>query len=72
MRKPRHGGKIADHRLALVFYIIITFILGTISTAANAKYTETIWIDQRDAPGGPLALIENAWDYRINVVALCT
>jgi hypothetical protein len=70
-RRPRHGAKIADHRLVLIFYIIITFVLGTISFAANVKYTEMIWIDLRDAPGGPLALIQNAWGYRINVLALC-
>ncbi|OAX40970.1 hypothetical protein K503DRAFT_798357 [Rhizopogon vinicolor AM-OR11-026] len=69
-RRPRHGGKIADHRLVLVFYIIITFALGTISTATNIKYTEMIWIDLRNAPGGPLALIEDAWNYRLNLVAL--
>jgi hypothetical protein len=70
-RRPRPGGKIADHRAALIFYIVVTFILGTISTAANVKYTETIWIDLRDIPGGPLLLIQKAWEYRINVLALC-
>lgn len=69
-RQSRRGGKIADNRLALVFYIIITFILGTISFAANAKFTEMIWIDLRDVPGGPLKLIENEMDYRINILAL--
>jgi len=71
MRRPPHGGKIADHRAALIFYIIITFVLVTISTVASIKYTEMIWIELRDAPGGPLALIHNAWKYRINVLALC-
>jgi len=70
-RRPRHGGKIADHRVVLVFYIIITFALGTTSIAMDIKFTEMIWIDLRDAPGGPLALIEDAWSYRTNVVALC-
>jgi hypothetical protein len=70
MQRPRCGGKIANNRLVLLFYIFITFALGTICHAANAKFTEMIWIDLRDAPGGPLALIENALDYRINIVAL--
>ncbi|KAG1816489.1 uncharacterized protein BJ212DRAFT_1480934 [Suillus subaureus] len=70
MRRPRHGGKIRGHRVALLFYVVITFILITISVAANAKYTEMIWIDLRDAPGGPLALIENEMPYSINVLAL--
>ncbi|KAG1741850.1 uncharacterized protein EDB91DRAFT_1052372 [Suillus paluster] len=72
MQRPRHGGKIAEHRRVLLFYVFITFVLGTISFAVNAKYTEMIWIDLRDAPGGPLALIENYMSYRINVLALAT
>ena len=70
IQRPRHGGDIADHRLVLVFYIVITFIIGTVSTAADAKFTEMIWIDLRDALGGPLAVIENQMRYRINTVAL--
>lgn len=72
MQRPRCGGKIANNRLVLLLYIFITFILGTVCYAANARYTEMIWIDLRDAPGGPLALIENAMDYRINMVAVFT
>lgn len=72
MQRPRNGGKIADNRLALLFYVTITFVLGTISFGVNAKYTEMIWIDLRDAPGGPLALIENYMTYRINFLALTT
>jgi hypothetical protein len=72
MQRPRYGGKIADNRLALLFYVSITFILGTISFGVNAKYTEMIWIDDRNAPGGPVALIENYMSYRINFVALAT
>jgi hypothetical protein len=72
MQRPRNGGAIADHRRALLFYIFITFVLMTISFAANAKYTEMIWIDLRDIPGGPLTLIQNELDYSINVLALST
>ncbi|KAG0693458.1 hypothetical protein DFH29DRAFT_816289 [Suillus ampliporus] len=72
MRQPRYGGKIADHSRALLFYIFITFVLRTISFAASAKYTEMIWIDLRDAPGGPATLIEDEMNYRINVVAFST
>jgi hypothetical protein len=72
MQQPRYGGKIANNRLALLFYVFVTFALGTISSAANAKYTEMIWIDLRDAPGGPLALIEGFMNYRINFIALAT
>lgn len=70
MQRPRYGGKIANNRIVLLFYIFITFVLGTISYAANARYTEMIWIDLRDISGGPLKLIESAMKYRINVIAL--
>ncbi|KAG2342641.1 hypothetical protein BDR05DRAFT_934543 [Suillus weaverae] len=72
MQQPRYGGKIADHRYALLFYVFITFVLGTTSFGVNVKYTEMIWIDLRDAPGGPLALIEGYMSYRINFIALVT
>ncbi|KIK40572.1 hypothetical protein CY34DRAFT_87113 [Suillus luteus UH-Slu-Lm8-n1] len=72
MQQPQNGGAIADHRRVLLFYIFITFALMTISFAANAKYTEMIWIDLRDIPGGPLTLIRNETDYSINVLALST
>jgi hypothetical protein len=72
MRRPQHGGKIANNRPALVFYVIITFVLRTLSVSANAKYTEMIWIDLRNAPGGPLALIEDEMAYPINIMALST
>ncbi|KAG2128759.1 uncharacterized protein EDB93DRAFT_1256550 [Suillus bovinus] len=70
MQRPRYGGKIADHRYALLLYVFITFALATISFGLNAKYTEMIWIDLRDAPGGPSVLIENYMRYRINFTAL--
>jgi hypothetical protein len=72
MQRPRYGGKIANNRFVLLLYIFITFALGTIDYAANARYTEMIWIDLRDIPGGPLALIESYMDFRINVIELFT
>ncbi|KAG2154405.1 uncharacterized protein EDB93DRAFT_1132038 [Suillus bovinus] len=70
MQRPRHGQKIANNRRTLLCYTLITFTLSTISFACNTKYTVMIWIDLRDAPGGPVALIENAMNYRINFVAI--
>ncbi|KAG2365379.1 hypothetical protein BDR07DRAFT_1329350 [Suillus spraguei] len=71
MQRPRHGQKIANNRLTLICYTLITFSLGTIDFAGNIKYTEMIWIDLRDAPGGPVALIKNIMHYRINFMAIC-
>ncbi|KAG2365378.1 hypothetical protein BDR07DRAFT_1398890 [Suillus spraguei] len=71
MQRPRHGQKIANNRRALLCYTLITFALGTICFAGTAKYTEMIWIDLRDAPGGPIALIENPMHYRVNFMAIC-
>ncbi|KAG1806064.1 uncharacterized protein BJ212DRAFT_1303735 [Suillus subaureus] len=71
MQRPRNGQKIANNRRTLLCYTLITFALGTISLAGNTKYTEMIWIDLRDAPGGPVALIKNVMNYRINFMAIC-
>ncbi|KAG1871378.1 hypothetical protein DFJ58DRAFT_742123 [Suillus subalutaceus] len=71
MQRPRHGQKIANNRRALLCYTLITFALTTINFGVNTKYTEMIWIDLRDAPGGPVALIENVMQYRINFMAIC-
>ncbi|KAG1772606.1 hypothetical protein EV702DRAFT_976615 [Suillus placidus] len=71
VRRPRPGQKIANNRRALLCYTLIAFTLGTIAFACNIRYTEMIWIDLRDMPGGPTALIENATHYRINYVAIC-
>jgi hypothetical protein len=68
----RHGGQVAEHRLALLFYVFVTFVLGSISTGLNIKYTQMIWIDDRNVPGGPAALIKNYMDLRMNFVALTT
>ena len=54
----------------LLSYVWITFALATVGLAGNARYTEMIWIDLRDAPGGPAALIFNELDYWINVMSL--
>ncbi|KAG1764255.1 hypothetical protein EV702DRAFT_982182 [Suillus placidus] len=71
VQRPRHGQKIANNRHTLLCYTLITFALGTISFACNAEYTVMIWIDLRDAPGGPVALIQNVMQYRINFLAIC-
>ncbi|KAG1889912.1 hypothetical protein F4604DRAFT_1611936 [Suillus subluteus] len=71
MQRPRHGQKIANNHRTLLCYTLITFALTTINFAINTKYTEMIWIDLRNAPGGPVALIENEMQYRINFVAIC-
>ncbi|KAG1901944.1 uncharacterized protein F5891DRAFT_192955 [Suillus fuscotomentosus] len=70
MQRPRRGQKIADNRRMLLCYTLLTFALSTICFACSTKYTQMIWIDLRDAPGGPAALIENGMQYRINFVAI--
>ncbi|OAX34438.1 hypothetical protein K503DRAFT_785776 [Rhizopogon vinicolor AM-OR11-026] len=67
---PRGGERVVRNRLWLLFYVIITFVSGTIGFAANARYTEMIWIDLRDSPGGPDKLIEDELNYPINIVAV--
>jgi len=36
-----------------VLYTVVTFALVTIGSAANAKYSQIIWIDMRDTAAGP-------------------
>ncbi|KAF8548282.1 hypothetical protein OG21DRAFT_1564907 [Imleria badia] len=69
-RRPRHCAQVPHHRRTLLGYVWITFVLATVGFAGNARYTEIIWIDLRDAPGGPAALIQDELSYRINVMAL--
>ncbi|KAG2753469.1 hypothetical protein P692DRAFT_20722222 [Suillus brevipes Sb2] len=69
--RRRNRGK-TEHRLALLFYVFITFVLASISTALNIKYTQMIWIDDRNAPGGPVALIKNYMSLRMNFIALAS
>ena len=69
-RRPCHGGQTAHHRPMFLSYIWITFVLATIGFSGNARFTEMIWIDLRDAPGGPTALILDEFNYWINVMSL--
>ncbi|TFK49734.1 hypothetical protein OE88DRAFT_1662365 [Heliocybe sulcata] len=59
-----------NRRWILGAYVLATFVLATLGFAANAKYTQTIWIDERNAPGGPAALIELELNDKINMLAL--
>ncbi|KAF9237208.1 hypothetical protein BU15DRAFT_48915 [Melanogaster broomeanus] len=68
--KPRGETKGAEYHWMLLSYVCITFILATISFGGNAKFAEMIWIDLRDAPGGPAAIIDNEVKYWINMMAL--
>jgi len=70
MQRPRHGGKIAGNRRSLLFYVFITFITATVGVAGNSKYTEMIWIDLRNAKGGPVTLIQDELSYTVNIVVV--
>ncbi|KAJ3747449.1 hypothetical protein DFH05DRAFT_1391641 [Lentinula detonsa] len=44
----------------LLSYVVVTFLLGAVGFAANARYTEDIWINFRGQPGwSPEELITN-------------
>ncbi|KAF9481086.1 hypothetical protein BDN70DRAFT_876827 [Pholiota conissans] len=57
-------------RTIFLTYIATTFVLATIGFASNARYTQTIWIDSRDIPGGPPVLINTELNFWINRLAL--
>ncbi|KAF5365549.1 hypothetical protein D9757_010922 [Collybiopsis confluens] len=55
----------------LLAYVGITFILATIGIAANARYTEDIWINFRGQEGwSPENLIDNEFDFWYNRLAI--
>ena len=70
VQKPRYPSQVAHNRWILLSYVWITFILATVGFAGNALYTQMIWIDLRNTPGGPTALILNELNYWINIMAL--
>ncbi|EIW75970.1 hypothetical protein CONPUDRAFT_169199 [Coniophora puteana RWD-64-598 SS2] len=70
LRRPRFGAVRPQNRKRIFVYIVTTFVLATIGFAGNVKYTEMIWIDLRDTPGGPSALIINELQYWVNLMAL--
>ncbi|KIJ34291.1 hypothetical protein M422DRAFT_91024, partial [Sphaerobolus stellatus SS14] len=74
LQKPKH--KIQNpkterrSRWLLLLYIFVTFALATVGTAANAKYSQMIWIDLRDSGKDPNDLIVNELEFWINRLAL--
>ncbi|KAJ3731265.1 hypothetical protein DFJ43DRAFT_436833 [Lentinula guzmanii] len=43
--------KVKTQCYILLFYVVVTFLLGAVGFAANARYTEDIWINFRGQPG---------------------
>ncbi|KAI5118814.1 hypothetical protein M0805_000202 [Coniferiporia weirii] len=73
LRSPHHlSDNSKKKQTTMLAYVVITFVLATIGFAGNAKYTQMIWVDLRDAPGGPAALINLELDYWINRMALAS
>ncbi|KAJ6475638.1 hypothetical protein DFH09DRAFT_1293376 [Mycena vulgaris] len=57
----------------MMTYILVTFLLGTVGFAANARYTEDIWINFRGTPEwDPVFLITNEFDFWYNRLAVDT
>ncbi|KAJ3721145.1 hypothetical protein C8R42DRAFT_582189 [Lentinula raphanica] len=55
----------------LLIYTIVTFLLGAVGFAANARYTEDIWINFRGQPGwSPEVLITDEFNYWYNRLAI--
>ncbi|KAF9219694.1 hypothetical protein BS17DRAFT_769903 [Gyrodon lividus] len=65
-RKPSGARENTEQRWMLLGCVWIMFTLATVGFSANSKYTVMVWTDLRDAPGGPVALINEELDYRIN------
>jgi hypothetical protein len=55
-------------RIILWVYICIVFILNTLFIAANSKFTELAFIDDRNYPGGPAQFENDMWSIPIDEV----
>ncbi|KAJ3838026.1 hypothetical protein F5878DRAFT_584075 [Lentinula raphanica] len=54
----------------LLLYVIVTFLLGAVGFAANARYTEDIWVNFRGQPGwAPEELIVDEFKFWYNRLA---
>lgn len=56
-------GRLPTIKKILIAYSLVTFALATVGFGANAEYTQMIYVDLRDTPGGPPVLIKLALDY---------
>jgi hypothetical protein len=74
LQKPKHrlhnSAVERRSRWLLLLYVFVTFALATVGTAANAKYSQIIWIDLRDSGEEPNELIIKELDFWINRMAL--
>ncbi|KAJ6463998.1 hypothetical protein C8R45DRAFT_1024848 [Mycena sanguinolenta] len=61
-----------QHARVLIAYVAVTFTLGSMGFAANARYTEDIWINFRGGDRDPSFLITNEFDYWYNRLAIDT
>jgi len=55
VNRPKQG----QRSWSLLVYVAVLFTLGTITFAGDVKYDQTTWVDGRNLPGGPDALIMN-------------
>lgn len=51
----------------LVAYISWNFMLGTFGIAAEAKFNELTFVDNRNYPGGPNAFVANQYSDFVNI-----
>ncbi|EIN04127.1 hypothetical protein PUNSTDRAFT_76736 [Punctularia strigosozonata HHB-11173 SS5] len=54
---------------AMLVYIVMLFILGSLGNAANIKFNEMVFVDNRDYPGGPNAYFVEQNGVWINVLS---
>lgn len=51
-----------------LIFISALFVLGTINIACNTKFSQMMWIDDRNIPGGPNAWLEEDYTTPVNIV----
>ncbi|TDL29997.1 hypothetical protein BD410DRAFT_703038, partial [Rickenella mellea] len=65
MTRKNSGQKLS---IPLLAFVCSLFTLGTISIAANTKFSEEMWIDDRNIPGGPIAWLTEHYSDPVNTL----
>ncbi|KIJ56237.1 hypothetical protein M422DRAFT_63167 [Sphaerobolus stellatus SS14] len=59
--KPTKDATNTRKRWGFVAYLVFLLAASTINAASGIKYTELLWIDNRDFPGGPIAFSKHLY-----------
>jgi len=62
------GSQTKSRQWGFIAFITALFALGTINIACNTKFSQMMWIDDRNIPGGPNAWLSGDYNTPVNVL----